>query len=447
MRGPLRLKGSFDMKEKFAKAVHKMKRKDFLDDFIREKSAEENRLTEEAAELRKKNGKKVGSDIDLRIFQINMRKAEIFKNIAKCKAEIKTLKTEILDLLTDCYALAEKPENKAKIESACYHAFEGKVKILSDKDAGGIMGDCKIVGAIITHDKKKRRTTAKLVKAGAKNSQGKLLQAPEIVVYDYDKKQEDGIYRDETNEFKKKLRFKKQNLAISYLKETYIQKNSLYALSVTAIYAVFALWSAIGGFGQAVFSSLQLRFSAVLITLLGLFSITTLKKGQKGGVCDIIPLTAIGISLVAFSCLFAYDILRGILFPLGLLIYGVTAIILRAKFVDEEGKNEENTIYFALSTVLGCLFVAVFKTMSSAYFAYWLTAICIIGVIAVLSAVGCVLNRGTNKVKIYKYTAIFVATFGFVCFLLGIKLVVGIIFFAVSVIESLLAIFAERENV
>lgn len=435
------------MKELFAKAVQKMKRKDFLDGFIKEKTAEEAKLTAEAGELRKKNGKKVGSDLDFRIFQINMRKSEIFKLIAKCKAEVKTLKSEILELLIECYSKAEKPENKAKIESACRHAFENKIQLLSDKDAGGILGDCKIVGAIVTHDKKKKFTTAKLVKAGAKNSQGKILHRPEIVVYDYDKKKEEGIYRDETDDFKKNISRKRQNPAFLYLKETYAQKNILFALGVTAIYALFALWSALCGFGQRVFSPLQLRFVGTLVTILGLFTLSTLKKGKKGGVCDLIPLTAIFISVVAYSCLFAYDIKRGIIFPTGLLLYGITAIILRAKFATETNEKEERSICLGLSLISGVLCAIVMRILSSAGPAYMITAFSFIGAIALISIIGCILKRGSEQVKLFKYLAIFIMTFGFSCFLLEIKLILGIVLFAVGTLAGFITVFTEKEDV
>ena len=80
------------MKELYGTAIQKMKRKDFLDDIIREKTVEESNITQEGAVLRKKNGRQTGTDYDLRIYQLNMKKASISKLITKCKVEIKNLK-------------------------------------------------------------------------------------------------------------------------------------------------------------------------------------------------------------------------------------------------------------------------------------------------------------------------------------------------------------------
>ena len=80
------------MKEIFSQAIQKMKRKDFLDDVIREKTAEASAISGEAAKLRKKNGSRTGNELDLKIYQLNARKSTIEKLIAKCKTEIKALK-------------------------------------------------------------------------------------------------------------------------------------------------------------------------------------------------------------------------------------------------------------------------------------------------------------------------------------------------------------------
>ena len=63
------------MKELFSQAIQKMKRKDFLDDVVREKTAEGNALTQDLSVLRKKNGARTGSELDLKIYQINYQRA------------------------------------------------------------------------------------------------------------------------------------------------------------------------------------------------------------------------------------------------------------------------------------------------------------------------------------------------------------------------------------
>ena len=78
------------MKEIFSQAIQKMKRKDFLDDIVREKTAEISDITADVAVWRKKNGVKTGTELDIKIFQANAKKAELEKLISKCKAEVKT---------------------------------------------------------------------------------------------------------------------------------------------------------------------------------------------------------------------------------------------------------------------------------------------------------------------------------------------------------------------
>jgi hypothetical protein len=443
------------MKERFSKAVQKMKRKDFLDDFIREKTAEEAKLTAEVAELRKKNGKMVGSDIDLQIFQINMRKAEISKLIAKCKAEIKTLKAEILDLLTDCYALAERPENKAKIESACYHAFEGKVTLLSDKTAGGIMGDCEIVGAIITHDKKKKYTTAKLVKAGAKNFLGKVTERPKIIVYDYDKKQEEGIYRDETDEFKKKIGKRKERPTLNFLKETYIQKFSLYSLIIGIISAVFTVWGINGKFGM-VYSDLQISLPLTATALMAIFTILTLKSAKKGEIEDQLPLTAILLSLSSLVFAIICREIKSFVFPICFGVYGVTAIVLRTKTRNDRTEEQNKTALFGFAVSVGCFWEITLNKIANALPIHatnyntvkYIVAGLVIAtaILAVVAVVGCFIKRESKQGQIFKYTAIAISVFCLERFLCNAQNPIGLIIFIIGIITGVSAFYKELKS-
>ncbi len=374
------------MKEIFSQAIQKMKRKDFLDDIVREKTAEISEITADVAVWRKKNGVKTGTELDIKIFQANAKKAELEKLISKCKAEVKTLKAEILELLTDCYAKTDKPEIIAKIESAAYHAFDGKIKLLSDKEAGGLWGDCEIIGAIITHDKKKKNTTAKLVNAGAVNSQGVLLKRPKIYVYAYDKKREEGILLPENDSFKTRAKQKKENKLLKYFANTYLNDNVYFALACVVLYAVFSIWAAVGGFASVLYGELQIRYPLVIGLCLGIFTLLTLTSAKKGGIADFLPLVAIDVSLVAFGCAFGYsNVLRAMLFPVILFVYGVVAIALRYKFGKEE--SEKTALEYLLPVILGILLALVFKKMGRAYTAYWASVLCTLGVAFIAGAV------------------------------------------------------------
>ncbi len=384
------------MKEIFSQAIQKMKRKDFLDDIVREKTAEISEITAEVAVWRKKNGVKTGTELDIKIFQANAKKAELEKLISKCKAEVKTLKAEILELLTDCYAKTDKPEIIAKIESAAYHAFDGKIKLLSDKEAGGLWGDCEIIGAIITHDKKKKNTTAKLVNAGAVNSQGVLLKRPKIYVYAYDKKKEEGILLPENDSFKTRAKQKKENKFLKHLASTYLNENVYFALACVVLYAVFSIWAAVGGFAGKLYSELQIRYSLVVGLCLGVFTLLTLQTAKKGGIADFLPVVAIDISLVAFGCAFGYkNVLRAMFFPTILFAYGVIAIVLRYKFGKEE--KEKTSLEYLLPVISGIFLALIFRKAGKAYTAYWAT---MLGVLCASFIAGAALSIIMRKTKI-----------------------------------------------
>ena len=368
------------MKEKFSLAIQKMKRKDFLDDVIREKTAEISELSSEAVTLRKKNGVRTGTELDLKIYQINAKKATIEKLIAKCKAEIKILKGEIADLLVECYVLAEKPEHKAKVEAAVYHAFEGKQKLVNDKDAGGIWGDCDIIGAIVTHDKKKKKTTAKLVSAGIVDCSGAYIRRPKIYVYDYDKKQEEGIFHPETNEYKTRVKPGKDHKVLDYIKDVYFNANLIVLAVIIALYAGFSIWATASGFAVRCFSPFYYTMPTTLAIAFGLYTLATLKTGEKGGLSDMLPLGAILTSLVAFGCSFGYpSVIRASVFPIAMLVYGVVAIFLRVK-KGGYGEGSQN-FDLALTVFLGVVLGMIFRRISLAPRAYWLTALVIFGVI------------------------------------------------------------------
>lgn len=433
------------MKEIFSQAIQKMKRKDFLDDIVREKTEELSGLSAEVAVLRKKNGGRAGSEIDLKIFQINAKKADIEKLISKCKAEIKTLKAEILELLTDCYAKTDKPEIIAKIESAAYHAFEGKIKLLSDKEAGGLWGDCEIIGAIITHDKKKKNTTAKLVNAGAVNSMGMLLKRPKIYVYVYDKKREEGILLPENDGFKERAKQKKQSELLKYLSETYLNEKVYWALAFVAVYAVFAVWAVLGGFASKVFGELQIRHSLAVGLTLGIFTLATLKTAKRGALADLLPITAVGVSLVAFGCAFGYsDVLRAMLFPSILFVYGLIAVFLRYKWGKEDDKKASHSHLIFIA--LGIMLAFVFRKMGRAPAAYWITALCTFGVAFIAASVLSVLKRATCVGKRCELVSLCGFAFCLIMSLLVSSALVSGLFFAGAFITGLAPIAVKYLN-
>lgn len=426
------------MKLMYNQAVQKIKRKDFLDDVVREKTAEDKALNQELTGLRKTNGKGAGVDNDLKIVQINAKRADIDKLVTKCKAEIKTLKADILELLSQCYAMTDSPEIISKINSATYHAFDGKIKLVSDKEAGGIMGDCDIVGAIVTHDKTKKNTTAQLVKAGVASSNGVITKRPAIFVYDYDKKQEEGIFHPETNSFRIKIKQKKQNPVAKYLKQVYGNINTVYSLCFALIFAIFSVWTAIGGFGNS-FGEIQLRYSAVIGFFLGAYTLATLKKSKRGGLADTIPLTALLVSIVSFACAFARGGWRAFIFPTVTFTYSVVALVLRATSKKDDQTEERG---YVISVALGVILAFTFRYMSSVGVAYRVTAMAIFGGLSAVGAVLSIIKRNDGVSKIAGGLAIFGSVFCLTCIMLIPKPIPTVIFGSVGAVLGLCPIVA-----
>lgn len=403
------------MKQLFSQAIQKIKRKDFLDDVVREKTAECSVLTAEIATLRKKNGSRVGSEIDLQIYQLNAKKSSIETLISKCKGEIKILKAEIQEILTESYAKTDSPEIRAKVEAACEHAFGGKIKLVSDQTAGGIWGECEIIGAIVTHDKKKKYSVAQLVKAGVANSSGGIVKRPQIFVYDYDKKKKEGALHPENDDFKVRVKIKKPNPVIKYVKDVYFNKNTLFALGFALIYAVFAVWAIIGGFADGITGLLRVRAPLVIGFILALFTLHTLKDA-RATLADMIPLTAVLTGGIALACAFSYkDLLKALILPVVLLCYGVTALILRAVFGGK--KQAKAGGGQALALIGGVIFTFVFRQTSIAPYAYWITLLSLLGGISLVGGILSIAKHKSDLSPLYSCLAYFGCAFCLTCLL------------------------------
>ena len=429
------------MKQLFSQAIQKIKRKDFLDDVVREKTAECSGITAEIAVLRKKNGSRVGNDIDLKIYQLNAKKSTIETLIGKCKGEIKTLKAEIQEILTESYAKTDSPEIRAKVVAAFEHTFGDKLKLLSDETAGGIWGDCEIIGAIVTHDKSKKYSVAQLVKAGVANSSGAVIKRPQIFVYDYDKKKEEGSLHPENDDFKVRVKIKKPNPVVTYLKSVYFNANTLFALGFSALYAVFAVWSLIGGFANSITGLLRVRVPFVIGIILALFTLYNLRTA-RGTLVDALPLTAILTGGISLGCAFGYaDLLKALILPVVLLTYGVVAFILRIIFGGKKPvKTEGGQVLAVLGGVVGAF---VFKETSLAPDAYWITLISLLGAGALLGAVLSIAKGKSAFSPLYQGLAFFGCAFCLTCLLFLPKPIVSVVLVCVASVLGLCPIIAK----
>ena len=73
------------------------------------------------------------------------------------------------------------------------------------------------------------------------NSLGTVTLRPQIVVYDYDKKQEEGVFRKEDDSFKTRTKQPKPHPNLEYFKEVYSAKTIIFSVLIAIIYSAFAI--------------------------------------------------------------------------------------------------------------------------------------------------------------------------------------------------------------
>lgn len=182
------------MLEKYALAINKIRRIDDLKDELRSLKGEDGKLSSSAMVYRKKNDWREKAGNDDAISRINERRTTVSKREALVKAEIKSLRNEVYDLLSECFAEAKSEEHRAKVREACIYASDGRYVISEVGKTPSSFGKCIIVGKRYTSDESKDGRVEKLVRGGIKNTSGRFLIFPEVVVYAYDKYKTEGEY-------------------------------------------------------------------------------------------------------------------------------------------------------------------------------------------------------------------------------------------------------------
>lgn len=182
------------MLEKYALAINKIRRIDDLKDELRSLKGEDGKLSSSAMVYRKKNDWREKAGNDDAISRINERRTTVSKREALVKAEIKSLRNEVYDLLSECFAEAKSEEHRAKVREACIYASDGRYVISEVGKTPSSFGKCIIVGKRYTSDESKDGRVEKLVRGGVKNTSGRFLIFPEVVVYAYDKYKTEGEY-------------------------------------------------------------------------------------------------------------------------------------------------------------------------------------------------------------------------------------------------------------
>lgn len=337
-----------------------MKRLDFLNDFVRRKTAEKSKISDEVAVLRKKNGRVVNNEYDIAIFQLNAKISDIEKSIDKCKIEMKSLKGVISEGLRECYAKADDADFLKRVRLAYKHVFGERSYLVGLNDVGGIFGDAKIVGAMVTHDKTKKTSVQEFVRAGEKNQAGRIISYPEIVVWDYDRTKPEGEFRTEDDSFKAELKRKKESELLRFVKDTY-KKTLLYKTAVffVALVVMFALAAASGVIGTEPGAKFMPLF---LIGAIGLvvFSLFAAKNEETSSAADGFGLTAFGLAIVTGVRFAVVSTDKRIVLPIFFAVYSVAMFVLRfslrknAKSGTKLVKPVSCFVGTYLAMVLGC---------------------------------------------------------------------------------------------
>ena len=162
-----------------------VKKIEFLNAVIKEKTETVKNLKRELAVKRKKNG--VGAEQDLYIYQANAKISAEEKGIESCKKELKILKEKIGEELTAKYAEELGYKERVKLREEFNKIYEGKAEIVGEEEK-----EVTALFGVATKDKSKRDTLALMIKAGVKTSTGRLIKKPQVAVYEYSKTRTDG---------------------------------------------------------------------------------------------------------------------------------------------------------------------------------------------------------------------------------------------------------------
>ena len=113
------------MLEKYESAIDKIRRIDDLKDELKTLKGENVKISSSTAVYRKKNDWREKNQNDAAIKSLNERRYAVSKREALIRAEIKSLKAEVYDILSECFAEAATEEHRAKIREACLYASDG----------------------------------------------------------------------------------------------------------------------------------------------------------------------------------------------------------------------------------------------------------------------------------------------------------------------------------
>lgn len=315
--------------ELFTLTVKKIKRLDFISDFIRRKTSEKSKLSEEVAVYRKKNGKIRNNEYDIYIYQLNAKISEIEKSVEKCKIEAKVLRGEISEGLRECYAKSPDADFLKRTERAYKHVFGDKSFLLGYGEAGGIFGETKIVGAVVTRDKSKRCAVKECVCAGEKNQAGRITSKPRIIVWDYDKTKPEGEFRPEDDSFKEELKKRKKSELGRYSAKVFTKHLVWSAISIALVVSALFAACVLSGLTENVISERFVSLFAVFAAVSSAFTVVAAVKAVPSSFIDGAGVAAFVFSLCSGAVYAVVEPVMIAFFPAFSFVLSIVIFVLR----------------------------------------------------------------------------------------------------------------------
>ena len=163
-----------------------VKKIEFLNAVIKEKTERVKAIKKDLAVFRKKNGKEL--DKDLYIYQANVRISSEEKGIERCKKELKVIKEKAGEEIIDLYAEETGYKERVKLRERFNKLYEGKQDIVDETESEELSAEF----GVATKDKRLNGKVALLLRAGIKTSTGRLIKKPKVGIYEYSKKLTEG---------------------------------------------------------------------------------------------------------------------------------------------------------------------------------------------------------------------------------------------------------------
>ena len=328
------------------------KRIEFLDAVIKEKTEEISKTEDELAFYRKKNGRALKTDIDIKIYELNMKLSAEKKSVASGKAEKKRLIGEAEEILRIELATEAAYSEKRKIKELFLSLTGGKEMLTDEND------DYRPTLIRVTKDKHKNGNFSRLLKAGVTTAAGRVKYYPEAEIFAYSEDREEGETYEENSDLVVTPKKKAINHNIEKKKKNK-HRRARRSLPTKKILALFAfvvavaltcLWAYSLKIPERAAEGRYVLYSILFVISLFAVSLSAYRSGGRKFFVKYLPISAVvsGLEIIAFNFIYAVP-LEMFLFPGLLVFYGLAFAFLKAK----EERKELPSVFFALFAALG----------------------------------------------------------------------------------------------